>query len=37
PAEREAHWAEQVRASGETAEGVAAFLERRAPAFPWRP
>ncbi|MBB1255880.1 enoyl-CoA hydratase/isomerase family protein [Streptomyces alkaliterrae] len=37
PGEREAHWAQQAQVSGETAEGVAAFLERRAPAFPWHP
>ncbi|MFJ3905294.1 enoyl-CoA hydratase/isomerase family protein [Streptomyces sp. NPDC090025] len=30
---REGHWAEQARGSGDTAEGVAAFLERRAPRF----
>lgn len=37
PAEpdRVAHWAEQARGSGDTAEGVAAFLERRAPRFTW--
>ncbi|MET9647466.1 enoyl-CoA hydratase/isomerase family protein [Streptomyces syringium] len=34
-AERLAHWAEQARDSGDTAEGVAAFLERRAPRFGW--
>ncbi|WP_267242024.1 enoyl-CoA hydratase/isomerase family protein [Streptomyces sp. PR69] len=33
--DREAHWAEQARGSGDTAEGVAAFLERRAPRFDW--
>ncbi|MER0484010.1 enoyl-CoA hydratase-related protein [Streptomyces sp. Edi2] len=32
---RGAHWAEQARASGDTAEGAAAFLERRAPRFTW--
>ncbi|MDV5149442.1 enoyl-CoA hydratase/isomerase family protein [Streptomyces sp. SBC-4] len=32
-ADRDAHWAEQARGSGDTAEGVAAFLERRAPRF----
>jgi enoyl-CoA hydratase/carnithine racemase len=32
---REAHWAEQARGSGDTAEGVAAFLERRRPRFTW--
>ncbi|MFI6685436.1 enoyl-CoA hydratase/isomerase family protein [Streptomyces sp. NPDC050485] len=34
--DREAHWAEQARGSGDAAEGVAAFLERRAPRFTWR-
>lgn len=33
--DRDAHWAERARGSGETAEGVAAFLERRAPRFTW--
>ncbi|WP_327657248.1 enoyl-CoA hydratase/isomerase family protein [Streptomyces sp. NBC_00483] len=33
--DRDAHWAEQARAGGESAEGVAAFLERRAPRFGW--
>ncbi|WP_327672602.1 MULTISPECIES: enoyl-CoA hydratase/isomerase family protein [unclassified Streptomyces] len=33
--DRDAHWAEQARAGGESAEGVAAFLERRAPRFEW--
>ncbi|MFF8597217.1 enoyl-CoA hydratase/isomerase family protein [Streptomyces sp. NPDC015220] len=33
--DRDAHWAGQARDSGETAEGVAAFLERRAPRFTW--
>jgi enoyl-CoA hydratase/carnithine racemase len=33
--ERLTHWAEQARVSGDTAEGVAAFLERRAPRFTW--
>ncbi|UXY23193.1 enoyl-CoA hydratase/isomerase family protein [Streptomyces cynarae] len=32
---REAYWMEQARGSGDTAEGVAAFLERRAPRFTW--
>ncbi|MFE7583662.1 enoyl-CoA hydratase/isomerase family protein [Streptomyces gardneri] len=32
-ADRDAHWSEQARGSGDTAEGVAAFLERRAPRF----
>ncbi|MET9378695.1 enoyl-CoA hydratase/isomerase family protein [Streptomyces sp. NPDC002992] len=31
--DRDAHWAQQARGSGDTAEGVAAFLERRAPRF----
>lgn len=31
--DRDAHWAEQAHGSGDTAEGVAAFLERRAPRF----
>ncbi|GGS00479.1 enoyl-CoA hydratase [Streptomyces aureoverticillatus] len=34
---REAHWVEQMRVSGDTAEGVAAFLERRQPRFAWTP
>ncbi|MFH8404185.1 enoyl-CoA hydratase/isomerase family protein [Streptomyces sp. NPDC018019] len=34
-AERVAHWEEQARGSGDTAEGVAAFLERREPRFTW--
>lgn len=33
--ERVAHWAEQARTADDTAEGVAAFLERRAPRFTW--
>ncbi|MEU2021573.1 enoyl-CoA hydratase-related protein [Streptomyces sp. NPDC016469] len=33
--DRDAHWAAQARGSGDTAEGVAAFLERRAPRFTW--
>ncbi|MFR0355968.1 enoyl-CoA hydratase/isomerase family protein [Streptomyces sediminimaris] len=32
---RDAYWAEQARGSGDTAEGVAAFLERRRPRFTW--
>ncbi|WP_328584145.1 enoyl-CoA hydratase/isomerase family protein [Streptomyces sp. NBC_00370] len=35
--DRAAHWARQARVSGETAEGVAAFLERREPRFGWSP
>ncbi|MFE4175641.1 enoyl-CoA hydratase/isomerase family protein [Streptomyces sp. NPDC056909] len=34
-ADRTAYWTEQARSSGETAEGVAAFLERREPRFDW--
>jgi enoyl-CoA hydratase/carnithine racemase len=33
--DRDAYWAEQARRSDDTAEGVAAFLERRAPRFTW--
>ncbi|MFD5839926.1 enoyl-CoA hydratase/isomerase family protein [Streptomyces chartreusis] len=33
--DRDAHWTEQARGSGDTAEGVAAFLERRRPQFTW--
>lgn len=35
--DRVAHWARQARDSEETAEGVHAFLERRAPRFTWAP
>ncbi|WP_416977280.1 enoyl-CoA hydratase/isomerase family protein [Streptomyces sp. T028] len=33
--DRDAHWAAQARLGGDTAEGVAAFLERREPHFTW--
>ncbi|MFR9800066.1 enoyl-CoA hydratase/isomerase family protein [Streptomyces sp. MS06] len=33
--DRDAHWDGQARGSGDTAEGVAAFLERRRPRFTW--
>jgi enoyl-CoA hydratase/carnithine racemase len=33
--DRDAHWTEQARGSGDTAEGVAAFLERRQARFTW--
>jgi enoyl-CoA hydratase/carnithine racemase len=35
--DRDAHWAEQARSGGDTAEGVAAFLEGRHPRFTWIP
>uniref|UniRef100_A0AAU2JWJ2 Enoyl-CoA hydratase/isomerase family protein n=1 Tax=Streptomyces sp. NBC_00049 TaxID=2903617 RepID=A0AAU2JWJ2_9ACTN len=35
--DRDGHWADQAAGSGDTAEGVAAFLERRAPVFTWTP
>ncbi|MEV7423464.1 enoyl-CoA hydratase/isomerase family protein [Streptomyces sp. NPDC091212] len=31
------YWAAQARGSGDTAEGAAAFLERREPRFTWTP
>ena len=33
--DRDAYWTEQAHGSGDTAEGVAAFLERREPRFTW--
>ncbi|MEU2062971.1 enoyl-CoA hydratase/isomerase family protein [Streptomyces sp. NPDC013455] len=33
--DRDAHWSAQARGSGDPAEGVAAFLERRRPRFTW--
>ncbi|MFE3252716.1 enoyl-CoA hydratase/isomerase family protein [Streptomyces sp. NPDC059209] len=33
--DRDAYWDGQARGSGDRAEGVAAFLERRAPRFEW--
>ncbi|MGW3020306.1 enoyl-CoA hydratase/isomerase family protein [Streptomyces longwoodensis] len=33
--DRDAHWAEQARGSGDPAEGVTAFLQRRGPRFTW--
>ncbi|QNP66453.1 enoyl-CoA hydratase/isomerase family protein [Streptomyces genisteinicus] len=35
--DREAYWRAEAYAGGETAEGVAAFLERREPRFRWTP
>lgn len=35
--DRDGHWEEQAAGSDDTAEGVAAFLERRAPRFTWAP
>lgn len=35
--ERARHWDDVARRSGEAAEGIAAFLQRRAPSFPWTP
>ncbi|SDJ49442.1 enoyl-CoA hydratase/isomerase family protein [Streptomyces indicus] len=36
-ADREDHWSAQMRAGGDTVEGVTAFLERRKPQFRWAP
>ncbi|UFR01054.1 enoyl-CoA hydratase/isomerase family protein [Streptomyces sp. Go40/10] len=33
--DRDAYWTAQARGGGDTAEGVAAFLERRRPRFTW--
>ncbi|MEV5320391.1 enoyl-CoA hydratase/isomerase family protein [Streptomyces sp. NPDC052687] len=33
--DRDEHWVARARESGDTAEGVAAFLERRSPRFTW--
>ncbi|MFF9407669.1 enoyl-CoA hydratase/isomerase family protein [Streptomyces anandii] len=33
--DRDAHWSRQAGLSGDTEEGVAAFLERRTPRFTW--
>ncbi|GAB3174271.1 enoyl-CoA hydratase/isomerase family protein [Streptomyces incanus] len=33
--DRDAHWSGQAQDDGDTAEGVAAFLERRPPRFNW--
>jgi enoyl-CoA hydratase/carnithine racemase len=33
--DRDAYWTERARGSSDTSEGVAAFLERRAPHFSW--
>jgi enoyl-CoA hydratase/carnithine racemase len=33
--DRDDHWTARARESGDTAEGVAAFLERRSPRFTW--
>lgn len=33
--DRDAHWSSRAQDNGDTAEGVAAFLERRPPRFDW--
>ena len=33
--DRDAYWTDQMRGSGDTTEGVSAFLERRRPTFTW--
>jgi enoyl-CoA hydratase/carnithine racemase len=33
--DRDGHWEEQARGSGDPAEGITAFLERRTPRFTW--
>ncbi|WP_329377170.1 enoyl-CoA hydratase-related protein [Streptomyces sp. NBC_01351] len=35
--DRDGYWEDQAAGSGDTSEGVAAFLERRAPEFTWTP
>ncbi|WP_406175996.1 enoyl-CoA hydratase/isomerase family protein [Streptomyces sp. NBC_00996] len=35
--DRDAYWAAQAGGGGDTAEGVASFLERRQPRFTWMP
>ncbi len=35
--DRDGYWEDQAAGSDDTAEGVAAFLERRAPRFTWTP
>ncbi len=37
PAALEAHWMAALAGSPDLAEGIAAFTQRRAPAFTWRP
>ena len=36
PADLADTWAREVASAPDTAEGVAAFVERRAPHFPWK-